>query len=204
MARWRTLLKIITYPHPTLRHVSKPIRRVDNELRGIIREMFRLMYEAHGIGLAANQVDLPLRFFICNLAGEPEQGEEMVFINPVLSRAKGQDEQEEGCLSLPGLHAPVKRPETVYVEAYQLDGSAIGAHLDGLLSRVVQHETDHLNGVLFTDRLSVTGELDVQLALEEFEVDFRSRRECGEIPSDEQIATRLAELEQQYALLETS
>ncbi len=103
-------MKIIHYPHPTLRHRSKPVRRVDAKLKSMISEMFDLMYEASGIGLAANQVDLPLRFFVCNLAGERGEGEELVFINPVISRPKGNEEREEGCLSLPGVCAPVKRP----------------------------------------------------------------------------------------------
>jgi peptide deformylase len=196
-------LKIITYPHPTLRHVSKPIRRVDAALRATVGEMFDAMYEASGIGLAANQVDLPLRFFICNLAGKPGEGEQMVFLNPVLSRPKGQAEQEEGCLSLPGLYAQVKRPESIHLEAYTLDGSAVSADLSGMLARVVQHEVDHLDGVLFTDRLTPTGELNVQPALEEFELEFRNRRHCGEIPSDADIAARLAKLEHQYAMADS-
>ncbi len=194
-------MRIITYPHPTLRHVSKPVRRVDASLRATIRQMFELMYEANGIGLAANQVDLPLRFFICNLAAAPGEGEELVFLNPVLSRPKGQSEREEGCLSLPGLYAPVKRPESIQLEAYSMEGEPIKAELDGLIARVIQHETDHLDGVLFTDRLSPTVELNIQAALQEFELDFQSRRTTGEIPSDQSIAARLAELERQYALV---
>jgi peptide deformylase len=166
--------------------------------------MFELMYAANGIGLAANQVDLPLRLFVCNLTGRPNEGEELVLINPVIRRPKGHVEQEEGCLSLPGLYAPVKRPETIEVEAYTLDGSIISGQLDGMMSRVVQHEVDHLNGVLFTDRLTPTCELSVQGALEEFELDFRSRRQCGEIPNDEHIASRLAHWEEQYAMDDVS
>src|SRR4051812_11610093 len=97
-------LKIINYPHPTLRHVSKPLKRVDAELRRIVRAMFDALYEAKGIGLAANQVDLPYRLFIVNPKSDPnEPQEERVFINPVLSSRKGLAEAEEGCLSLPGL-----------------------------------------------------------------------------------------------------
>ena len=194
-------MKIVTYPHPTLRHVSKPIRRLDAELRQHIQEMFDLMYAAKGIGLAANQVDLPLRFFICNLAGERGQGEELVFLNPVLSRHKGQSIREEGCLSMPGLYAPVRRPETVHLEAYGLDGSAISLDLDEMMARVVQHEVDHLDGVLFTDRLSDTVEMDVKPMLYEFELDYESRQHTGEIPDNGVIAARLAELEEQYAIL---
>lgn len=193
-------MQIVTYPHPTLRHVSKAVRRVDARLREMIREMFTLMYEANGVGLAANQVDLPLRFFICNLAAKPDEGEELVFLNPVISKPKGSAESEEGCLSLPGLYAPVKRPKTVTLSAYDLAGNEIQMELDGLMSRVAQHEVDHLNGVLFTDRLSPTAEMNVQPALREFESEFRSRRAIGEIGNDTEIASRIVEMERDYAV----
>jgi peptide deformylase len=189
-------LQIIKYPHPTLRHVSKPLKRVDAELHRIIRQMFDLMYEAKGIGLAANQVDLPYRFFLLNLESDPNSPEkEHVFINPVLSGRKGMVEAEEGCLSLPGLYADVKRPETVTLNAYTPAGQEVTMALDGLFARAVQHEVDHLDGVLFIDRLSLTGGLDVKDVVEEFEIDFSGRRQRGEIPDDAEIARRLAELE---------
>ncbi len=191
-------LKIINFPHPTLRHASRPVRRVDAELKATIRRMFELMYEANGIGLAANQVDIPLRFFICNLAANPDEGEELVFLNPVLNRPKGSVEREEGCLSLPGLYAPVVRPDKIHLEAYRLDGEQVQIELDGMLSRVVQHEVDHLEGVLFTDRLSATNEMNVQPALEEFQLEFESRRRSGEIPDQETIATEWERIEQRY------
>ena len=90
-------MEIVQYPHPTLRHKSKPINRVDRELKEIVSEMFKLMYEAKGIGLAANQVDLPIQLFIINLKSDPNEGEELVFINPVVTSPKGSDEAEEGC-----------------------------------------------------------------------------------------------------------
>lgn len=191
-------MKILTFPHPTLRRVSKPLRRVDANLQTMIREMFDLMYQSNGIGLAANQVDLPLRFFICNVAGKPDEGEELVFLNPVLSRPKGQAEREEGCLSLPGLYAPVKRPASVHLHAYSLQGEPFQAQLDGMLARVVQHEIDHLDGILFIDRLSSTGQMDITPNLDEFMLEFENRRKCGDIPSDEEIANRWDELERQY------
>jgi peptide deformylase len=134
---------IINYPHPTLRYGSKSIRRVDAELRRIVKEMFELMYNAKGVGLAANQVDLPLRIFIVNLEGDPEKADEMVFINPVISHAKGSEEAEEGCLSLPGLYGPVRRPKQVRISAFNLAGEEVREDATGLLARVVQHEFDH-------------------------------------------------------------
>lgn len=191
-------LQIITYPHPTLRHTSKPLRRVDAELKNIIRQMFELMYESKGVGLAANQVDLPLRLFVANEEGDAEKGQELVFINPVLSKPKGLEEREEGCLSLPEVYGQVKRPERIHISAYNLQGQEISAELTGLLGRIVQHETDHLDGVLFIDRLSETGQMAVRDDVAEFALDFESRRRTGEIPTDEQIAARLAEIEKRY------
>src|SRR4051812_12334467 len=192
-------LKIITYPHPTLRRVSKPLRRVDADLRKKIREMFDLMYAAKGIGLAANQVDLPLRFFIVNLEAQPDAGEEMVFINPVISLPRGgSDEAEEGCLSLPGLYGQVTRPKQVRINAYSLDGKEIKAEVAGLMARCVQHELDHLDGVLFPDRMSPSAKADIIEGLDEFEADFRSRRETGGIPSDDELAKKWTDWESRY------
>lgn len=190
-------MKIVHYPHPTLRHISKPLKRVDKELHGYVREMFDLMYEARGIGLAANQVDLPYRLFVINLESDPDQPEqEFVFLNPVITSRKGMAEAEEGCLSIPGLYADVKRPERVTLNAYNLAGEELNLELDGLFARAVQHEIDHLDGVLFIDRLSPTTEMDVREALLDFEDQFVSQRERGEIPDDAAIAQRLSELEQ--------
>ena len=191
-------LEIIHYPHPTLRHKSKPVVRVDSQLRDIVQAMFPLMYEARGIGLAANQVNFPLRLFVLNLASEPDEGEELVFINPVISRPKGMHETEEGCLSIPGINAYVKRPETIHVQAYDLTGNLFDATVDGLLARAIQHETDHLDGVLFTDKLSETGKLDAREGLYELEVAFDSSRGTGSIPSDAAIAAWIQEIEQLY------
>lgn len=189
-------LQIVHYPHPTLRHVSRPLKRVDAELKRMIAEMFELMYEHQGVGLAANQVDLPYRVFVANPQGDPAAKEaEAVFINPVLSQGKGQVEGEEGCLSIPGVYAPVVRKERITVSAYNLAGEAIEGELDGLYARIVQHETDHLDGRLFIDRLGPTQLAEIRPALEEFEVTFSSKLGTGEIPPSEAIALRIQELE---------
>lgn len=189
-------LKIIHYPHPTLRHVSKPVKRVDAELRDMVSQMFDLMYEHEGVGLAANQVDLPYRLFVANPTGDPNNKDtEYAFINPVLKGGKGQVEGDEGCLSIPGVLAPVMRKEKITIEAYNLKGEQFVGELDGLFARIVQHETDHLDGKLFIDRLSPTQAADVRGELEEFEIDFQSKRDVGELPDDDSIAARLAELE---------
>jgi peptide deformylase len=189
-------LEIVQYPHPTLRHVSKPLRRVDAELRKAVAEMFELMYAHEGVGLAANQVDLPYRLFVANIEGKAEAKEaEQVFINPVLSRGRGQVEDEEGCLSIPGVYAPVTRNETIRIQAYDLAGNEIEGEAEGLMARVLQHETDHLDGKLFIDRLGPAQLAAVRDKLEEFELAFRSKRETGELPDDQRWAARLSELE---------
>jgi peptide deformylase len=189
-------LSVIHYPHPTLRHVSKPLKRVDAELRQWIGEMFELMYKFEGVGLAANQVDLPYRVFVANVEGDPNATDaECVFINPVIIRGSGQAEREEGCLSIPGVYAPVTRKEKVTVQAYNLAGEEVRGDFEGLFARIVQHEIDHLDGRLFIDRIEPLRRADLAGQLQEFEIDFESKRAVGEMPTDEQVAQRIAELE---------
>lgn len=164
----------------------------------MISEMFDLMYEANGIGLAANQVDLPFRLFVINTRGNRAEGEELVFINPVISLPKGSDEAEEGCLSIVGVNANVTRPAQIHVHAYDLQGNEIDQTVDGLLAKAIQHECDHLDGVLFIDRIPDSSKTAIRGQLETFEIDFDSRRRTGEIPDDDTILKRLAELESQY------
>ena len=189
-------MQIIKYPHPTLRHKSKPLRKVDAELRQIIREMFERMYEDRGIGLAANQVDLPYRMVVINIQGDPAAKEgEVVLINPVITKQSGTAEAEEGCLSLPGIYAPVRRSAKVTLVAYDLSGEERTYQLEDLPARAAQHECDHLDGVLFVDRLSSANQLAVKDALANLERQFQGDRSRGLIPDDPAIATRLTELE---------
>jgi peptide deformylase len=174
------------------------LKKVDAQLRTWVKEMLDLMYEHEGVGLAANQVNLPYRVFVANPEGDPGIVEaEFVFINPVLRGGKGSDEAEEGCLSIPQVFAPVKRNAKIKIQAYNLRGEQIEAELDGLFARVVQHETDHLDGKLFIDRLTPTNRATLRGQLEEFELDWESRQSTGEVPSARAIATRLAELERE-------
>lgn len=191
-------MEIVQYPHPTLRYKSKPIIRVDRELKALAREMFELMYAANGIGLAANQVDLPIQLFIINLSADPDDGEELVFLNPVLSAPKGSHEAEEGCLSIVGVNALVSRPESVHVSAYDLSGNEISMTVDGMLAKAIQHETDHLEGVLFIDRISESSKKQVDIELRDFDIDFQNKRSTGEMPDDNTILKRLAEIESRY------
>lgn len=191
-------LQLISYPHPTLRYQSKPITRVDRELQEMVLQMFEIMYEHRGVGLAANQVNLPFRLFIANPSGNREEGPELVFINPVINRAKGTAEGEEGCLSLPGLNAVVKRNKSLHVNAYDLNGKEIDTEVDGFLARIIQHETDHLDGVLFFDRLPDASRKIWMEQLDGFVSTFETKRKAGLIPSDEQIAAERLELENRY------
>lgn len=189
-------LSIIQYPHPTLRHVSKPLKRVDAELRQIIAQMFELMYQHEGVGLAANQVDLPYRVFVMNPEGDPAKKEfERVYINPVLSGGKGSAVRDEGCLSIPDIRADVTRNATIRIQAFDLAGNEIDELLEDFPARVVQHETDHLDGVLFIDRLSPTQIAELRDELEDFELVYQSRQASGELPDDAVLAQRIKQLE---------
>ena len=191
-------LSIIPHPHPTLRVCSRPIRRVDAQLRQIVAEMLDLMYEADGVGLAANQVNLPLRLFVDNPTGSREEGEELVLLNPEIQFPKGNETAQEGCLSLPGLYGNVKRPKSVRVSAYDLSGNSIETEVDGFLARVIQHENDHLNGVLFFDRMSEESKRDINEQIQELEMDFRSKQETGGIASDEVLLEQLNQWYDKY------
>jgi len=181
------MLQLIQYPHPTLRFASKPLARVDDQLRGMIDLMFQIMYEHRGVGLAANQVNLPLRLFVANPSGEKDSGQELVFLNPVIQKATGTIEAEEGCLSLPGLNGVVKRNKAVQVNAYSMDGKEINLKVEGFLARIIQHEVDHLDGVLFIDRMFDQGEILAE-DLARFEARFAKLRQEGQISPDEILA----------------
>ena len=156
------------------------------------------MYEHRGVGLAANQVNLPFRLFVANEMGNPDEGEELVFINPVISRGKGIDESEEGCLSIPGVNRLVKRNKSIHVNAYSLDGKEINQTVEGFLAKIIQHETDHLDGVLFIDRLGDGVLRSVETELSNLELDFRSKQRVGGLPSDEDLIRSLGEWEEKY------
>jgi peptide deformylase len=189
-------VRIIKYPHPTLRHKCRPLRLVDGELRKIVGEMLDAMYEYDGIGLAANQVDLPYRLFVINVQGDAAaKDSEYVLINPVIVGRSGTAEGEEGCLSFPEIFAPVRRSAKISISAYNLAGEEVTYQLEGLPARAAQHEADHLDGVLFIDRLSPTARLAVREALADLEREFQGDRDRGLIPNDGEITARLAGLE---------
>lgn len=190
-------MKIVHYPHPALRHRSRPLTSIDQHIHAHVREMFELMYEARGLGLAANQVALPYQLLIMNLTGDAEQrDQEVAFINPVILERKGVIDDEEGCLSLPGLYQKVRRARTVKVQAYNLQGALVEIEAGELAARCWQHEVDHLHGVLFIDKVGPIGKLAIRGVLKEFELTYRKAQERGEIPSDDELQARLTVLEE--------
>jgi peptide deformylase len=186
------VLRIVPFPHPALRYKSRPVERIDDTLRAQVREMFELMYAARGIGLAANQVALPLRFFILNLTADPAQPEhERVFINPEILKRHAAIEDEEGCLSFPGLYAPVQRARKIRVRSFDLNGNEIEVEAEDLFSRAIQHETDHLDGRLFIDYLGPAALKQAKPRLDELEAEFRRAQAAGEYPGDAEIRRQL-------------
>jgi peptide deformylase len=146
---------IITLPDPRLRLVSKPVERIDDTLRALIDDMFETMYDAPGIGLAAIQVGEPKRVITMDIAKKENGNDPQVFINPaILWTSEELSTYEEGCLSIPEYYEEVERPAQVTVRYLGLDGASHEIEAAGLLATCLQHEIDHLNGVLFIDHLS--------------------------------------------------
>jgi peptide deformylase len=192
-------MEIVKYGHPALLWKSQPLAEITPELKRTVRKMFDLMYEAKGIGLAANQVGLPYRFFIVNATADPaETEEELVFINPEIVRRKGSEEGEEGCLSLPELYGDVPRAEEIVVEAYDLDGEGFAIEAEELMARVIQHENDHLDGVLFIDRMSDFSRQEIEPRVAVFADEFARRQKNGEVPGDDEIKEQLAMMEKSF------
>lgn len=146
---------LIILPDPVLRQVSKSVERIDEPLLKLADDMLETMYDAPGIGLAAIQVGEPLRMLVIDLAKEGEPPAPHVFINPdVLESGSERSVYEEGCLSIPDYYAEVERPATVRVRYLDRDGRLQEIEADGLMATCLQHEIDHLNGVLFIDHIS--------------------------------------------------
>lgn len=149
------LREIIILPDKRLRLVSEPVTQITDEIRRLVADMFETMYEAPGIGLAAVQVGVPKRVVTMDLAKKDEEKAPQVFINPeIVWSSEDLSVYEEGCLSIPEIHEEVERPARVRIKYLDLDGRPHEAQADGLFATCIQHEIDHLNGVLFIDHLS--------------------------------------------------
>lgn len=147
------LLPILSYPDPRLRTIAKPVQKVDDDIKTLIEDMIETMYDAKGIGLAATQVDRHIQLIVMDLSENNDNPR--VFINPkVTPLVEDKKPYEEGCLSVPDVYDSVERPTKVKIEALDRDGNAFEEEAEGLLAICIQHEMDHLNGVLFVDYLS--------------------------------------------------
>jgi peptide deformylase len=150
-----TIKPLIILPDPLLRQVSQPIERVDADIRKLAEDMLETMYEAPGIGLAAIQVGVARRMLVIDISKEGDEREPLVFINPEIVRSSDEySVYEEGCLSIPDYYAEVERPASITVKSLDREGRETLTEADGLLATCLQHEIDHLNGVLFIDHIS--------------------------------------------------
>ncbi|KAL1314788.1 hypothetical protein AAHE18_16G215100 [Arachis hypogaea] len=181
-------LKIVEYPDPKLRAKNKRIVSFDDNLKSLAREMFDVMYKTNGIGLSAPQVGIDVQLMVFNPVGESGEGEEIVLVNPRVSKySKKLSILNEGCLSFPGIYADVKRPESVKIDARDVNGNRFSFSLDGLPARVFQHEFDHLQGILFFERMTeeVLGNIREQLQALEMKYE-----QLTGVPSPEKIQNR--------------
>ena len=143
------------YGDPVLRQKALPVETFDDTLRSLVEDMRETMHAYRGIGLAANQIGVLQRVLVIDVPLEGDRRADLALVNPVLSDRKGSMTDEEGCLSIPGLYDDVRRAETLHVEAQDVAGERLVFDAEGYLARVMQHEVDHLDGVLFVDRLSL-------------------------------------------------
>jgi len=181
------ILPIVIYGDPVLRVDCPPVAHVTEEIRALARDMIETMHDAEGVGLAAPQVGVALQLAVIDVAHAPElqsycrvDGRDavleelmpLIFINPEITFGKAREESNEGCLSFPGLRYQIKRPADIRARLTLLDGRTITLETDGLLSRALQHETDHLHGRLFIDRISSADKLTLKRRLREMYEDL--------------------------------
>lgn len=174
------VLEITQYGNPVLRKKCKQVDKVDDTITKLVEDMLETMVAAHGVGLAAPQVNEDIRLAVVDVSHDPEcisylkvNGEDakledimpLVFINPELELDGPRESESEGCLSIRDIQAKVRRPSIVKASLPQLDGSVLELEADGLLARAIQHEVDHLNGILFVDRVSPAAKVSVKRKL---------------------------------------
>jgi len=164
-------MRIVLYPDPVLLRRAVEVQPGDAEVAALAAEMVRVMKEARGVGLAAPQVGRSVRVFVASESGEPEHA--LVCVNPVLETSGALVAMEEGCLSLPGLLAEVQRPERARLRAFDAQGAPFELEAEGLLARILQHEMDHLDGVLFVERTSPADRVRLRPDLKAFEEQYR-------------------------------
>ncbi|XP_010492278.1 PREDICTED: peptide deformylase 1B, chloroplastic/mitochondrial [Camelina sativa] len=185
---FETPLKIVEYPDPILRAKNKRIGVFDENLKNLVDAMFDVMYKTDGIGLSAPQVGLNVQLMVFNPAGEPGEGEEIVLVNPKINKFSDKLVPfDEGCLSFPGIYAEVVRPQSVKIDARDITGARFSISLSRLPARIFQHEYDHLEGVLFFDRMT---DQVLDSIREELEALEKKYEEKTGLPSPERVQAR--------------
>ena len=174
-------LRIVLYPDPVLREPCQPVSRFGAPLRALGARMLELMHAGKGIGLAAPQVGLAVRMFVCNHTGNPE--DDRVYIDPELIDLVGSAEADEGCLSLPDVTVPVRRAQSVTLIARDVEGKALRVTGTDLEARVWLHETDHLDGHLIIDHMPTSAELANRRILKQLKADYDARNKNRQDPS---------------------
>jgi peptide deformylase len=166
-------MQVVYYPDPVLKLRSAEVDPRSEEIRALVRAMIESMHESQGVGLAAPQVGRSLRIFVASETGEIEDA--IAFLNPRVEPFGPTSSFEEGCLSFPDIRAPIVRPERVRVVYQDLEGNERRAEFDELMARIVQHEYDHLEGVLFIERMTPADRLRIRPDLKTLEEQFRPR-----------------------------
>lgn len=188
---WRMVRDIVTYGDPVLREKCPPVGDITEVIRVLAEDMIETMHAAHGVGLAAPQVGVALQLAVVDVSHDPEcisylrvDGKDaelaevmpLVFVNPRLELLGARVSESEGCLSIPELRGNVERPTEVKASLTMLDGRTVVVETDGLLARALQHETDHLHGILFTDRVSSAAKVRARIALKRLLAERGPRR----------------------------
>ena len=169
------LREILHFPDPRLRLRAKPVTEVDAGIRTLVDDMFETMYAAPGIGLAATQINVQKRILVADVS--PDQGHPWCLINPEIVSRRGEEEMDEGCLSVPGFYERVQRADWIHVRALDRDGTPFELEADGLLAVCIQHEIDHLDGKLFVDYLSSLKRNRIRKKLEKLQPPLTRRTE---------------------------
>lgn len=181
-------LTIIRYPDPRLKKKSAPVEKFHQTLADLAAVMIQLMREHRGVGLAAPQVGHGIRMFVMNPTGE--DADDRIYVNPVLSDVEGEESGEEGCLSLPEVTAEITRNQTVTLRARDLLGNAIEQKATGYIARIWQHEIDHLDGILITDRMGTTARMMARRALRDLEEEYAAEHPARPAPRRRSLRAR--------------
>jgi peptide deformylase len=148
------ILEIVKYPDPILRDKAAPVHQIDLSIRKLVSDMLETLYEAPGVGLAAPQVGISKTLVVVDISNDPKNRDPLILINPRITYSEGDMVGEEGCLSVPEIYGDVHRPRMIRVKFLDLSGTEYEIVAEDLLSRVIQHEVDHLEGIMFIDRMS--------------------------------------------------